>query len=129
MHKSSFFSREKGMNKPFFWIVLPLVVLEDVEMVLGATYIILLYLYSLLNHDFSYLLSIIAIVTVISFLQLSDDRYFRKFSSLLLAPVVWFLLHIKMFIDLFSFIQALYTFYRKREIKWQKWERTGVADS
>ena len=117
------------MNKLFFWIILPLVIVEDIELVLGVTYIVLLYIYSFVSHDFTYLLSSIAIVSVISFLQFSEDRYFRKFSYLLLAPIVWFLLHIKTLVDLFSLMQALYTFCRKREVKWQKWQRTGVADS
>jgi cellulose synthase/poly-beta-1,6-N-acetylglucosamine synthase-like glycosyltransferase len=129
IHKSSFFSREQGINKLFFWIILPLVILEDIEMILGTTYLVLLYLYSLETRDFSYFLSIIAITTVIAFIQLSEGRYFSKSSYLLLAPIVWFLLHIKIFVDLTSLIHALYTFYRKREVKWQQWQRNGVADS
>jgi cellulose synthase/poly-beta-1,6-N-acetylglucosamine synthase-like glycosyltransferase len=129
IHKLSFFSREKGVNKPFFWIILPLVILEDIETILGTAYLTLLYLFSLQVHDFSYFLSIVAITTGIAVVQLSEGRYFRKSYYLLLAPIVWFLLHIKIFVDLTSLMHALYTFYRKREVKWQEWQRTGVADS
>jgi biofilm PGA synthesis N-glycosyltransferase PgaC len=128
MHRSSFF-RMKGRNKLFFWIVLPLVIFGDVEIVLGTIYILLLYFYSFLYHDFSLLLLTIAISTVTFFLQLSEERYFRKFSNFLLTPLFWFFLHLTIFVELDSLFKALYTFYRKREVKWQKWQRTGVADS
>jgi cellulose synthase/poly-beta-1,6-N-acetylglucosamine synthase-like glycosyltransferase len=129
MHKSSFFSRKKGMNKPFFWIILPLVILEDIETILGTIYIILLYIYSFLTHDFSFLLLIMFITVVVFFIQLNDDKYFKKIYYFILVPLVWFLLHIKVFIDLVSLFIAIYTFYRKREVKWQKWQRAGVTDS
>ena len=129
MHKSSFFSWKKGLNKPFFWIVLPLVILEDIEIFLGTTYIILLYIYSLLTYDFSILLLSMAFATVLFLFQFSEDRQFRKVSFLLLAPLAWFFFHLVTFVELNSLIHALYTFFRKREVKWQKWQRTGVANS
>ena len=128
MHKSSFF-RPRGANKLFFWVVLPLVILGDIETVIGAAYILSLYLFSFLYHDFSLLLLTIAISTVTFSLQLSEERYFRKFSYFILAPLLWFFLHVVTFVESDSLVKALYTFYRKREVKWQKWQRNGVADS
>lgn len=128
MHKSSFF-RTKGKNKLFFWVILPMVIFGDIEIVLGTTYVLLLYIYSFLSRDFTLLLLTIAISTVTFSLQLSEERYFRKLSNFLLAPLFWFFLHLATFVELDSLIKALYTFYRKHEIKWQKWQRTGVADS
>ncbi|GLV59317.1 glucosaminyltransferase [Dictyobacter sp. S3.2.2.5] len=128
MHRSSFF-RTKGANKAFFWVILPMVIFGDIEIVLGSMYVLLLYLYSLLNHDFTLLLLTIVISTITFSLQLSEDRYFRKLSNFILAPLFWFFLHLATFVELDSLIKALYTYYRKHEVKWQKWQRTGVADS
>lgn len=128
MHKSSFF-RTKGKNKLFFWVILPMVIFGDIEIVLGTMYVLLLYIYSFLSRDFTLLLLTIAISTVTFSLQLSEERYFRKLSNFLLAPLFWFFLHLATFVELDSLIKALYTFYRKHEVKWQKWQRTGVADS
>lgn len=128
MHRESFF-RAHGSNKPFFWIILPLVVLGDLEIILGAAYILLLYFYSFLYHDFSLLLLTLVISTITFVLQLSEERYFRKFSYFALAPLFWFFMHLTIFVELEALIKARYTFYRKREVKWQKWQRTGVADS
>jgi cellulose synthase/poly-beta-1,6-N-acetylglucosamine synthase-like glycosyltransferase len=128
LHRSSFFRRQGG-NKPFFWIVLPMVIFGDIEIVLGTTYVLLLYLYSFFYHDFSLLLLTLAISTITFSLQLSEERYFRKAGYFLLTPLFWFFLHLATFVELDSLIKALYTYYRKREVKWQKWQRTGVADS
>jgi poly-beta-1,6-N-acetyl-D-glucosamine synthase len=129
MHKASFFSRKKQTNKPFFWIITPLVVLEDFETFLGAAYMILLYVYSFLAHNFWILLLNIAFGALMFIFQFGEDKHFRKFSYFILAPLVWFLFHVVVFVELNSHIRGLYTFFRKREVKWQKWQRTGVADS
>jgi cellulose synthase/poly-beta-1,6-N-acetylglucosamine synthase-like glycosyltransferase len=129
MHKSSFFSLKKGLNKPFFWIVLPLVLVEDIEIFLGTAYIILLYVYSFLTYDFSILLLSIGFAMILFLFQFSEDRQFRKVSFFLLAPLIWFFFHVVTFVEINSLLRALYTFLRKREVKWQKWQRTGVADS
>ncbi len=129
MHKSSFFTRKKDSNRLFLWIILPLVIMGDIEIVLGVLYVLLLYMYSFLIRDFSILLLTIGIDVVILSLQFSEDRSFRRLSYFLLLPISWFLFHFVTFIELNSMIKALYTFYRKREVKWQKWQRTGVANS
>jgi poly-beta-1,6-N-acetyl-D-glucosamine synthase len=129
MHQSSFFKRKKGSNTFFFWIILPLVIMGDIETALGTAYTILLYFYSFLSHDFSFLLLTISFSTIIFALQFFEDRHFRKFRYLLLAPLTWFFLHFATFVELNSLIQALYAYCRKREIKWQTWKRTGVTNS
>ncbi len=127
-HRSSFFKRKKNSNMLFFWIILPLVILGDIEVVLGTTYIFLLYLYSFWLHNFSILLLTIGIDAVILSLQFNEDRAFRKLSYFLLIPIAWFLFHLVTLVELDSLMKALYTFHRKREVKWQKWQRTGVAE-
>ncbi|GHO79528.1 hypothetical protein KSD_72990 [Ktedonobacter sp. SOSP1-85] len=129
MHRRFFFGRQQGINKPFFWIVLPLVILEDIESILGAIFTLLLYLLSALTHDFSVLLATIFVVAITFVLQFSEEKAFRKPSFFLLAPLVWFFFHLVTFVELHSLFKALWTFYRKREVTWQKWQRTGVADS
>ena len=129
LHKSSFFTLKEKANKSFFWIILPLVILGDIETVLGNVYTVMLYVYSFLSHDYSFLLITILLATIISSLQLAEESQFRKFSYIFLAPLVWFFLHLANLVELDALIQALYTFYRKREVTWQKWQRKGVADS
>ncbi len=129
MHRSSLF-RRKGVNRPFFWIFLPLVISGDIEIILEFLYIALLYIYSILTHNFLLLLLSMAIVNIIYCFQLIEARYFRKISSLLLVPLLWILLQLMLFVELHVFVRVCYTFfYRKREVKWQKWQRTGVVDS
>jgi len=129
MHKSFFFSTQKGPNKLFFWVILPLVILEDIEGILGAVFTILLYILSFFTHDFTVLLSTLFVVAITFFLQFSEERPYRKFSYFLLAPIIWYLFHLVTFVEIHSLFKALWTFYRKQEVKWQVWKRTGVADS
>ena len=67
MHKSFFFSTQKGPNKLFFWVILPLVILEDIEGILGAIFTILLYILSFFTHDFTVLLSTLFVVAITFF--------------------------------------------------------------
>ncbi len=129
MHKAAFFSRKKESNKPFFWIILPLIVLEDIEFLFGIAYIILSYVFSFLSRDFSILLLNISLATFLCAIQFTEDQQFRKLPYLLLSPIVWFLFHIVTFVEANAHFKAYYTFFRKREVQWQKWQRTGVADS
>ena len=125
-HKSSLFSRKQGSRNFFFWIVLPMILVEDIQSLFGALYVILVYTYSLLTLNFSLLLLNIVVSSAILLFQMSEDRHFRELLYILLIPISWFMLHFVTFVELNAFCRAFYTFYRKREVKWQKWQRTGV---
>jgi hypothetical protein len=129
MHRKYFFGRQKGLNKFFFWIILPLVVVEDIESILGALFMLFLYTLSFMTQDFSVLLATLLFFTIIFILQFGEDKHYRKLHFFLLAPLVWYLFHFVTFVQLHSLFKALWTFSRKREVKWQAWKRTGVADS
>jgi energy-coupling factor transporter transmembrane protein EcfT len=129
MHRKYFFGTQKGINKPFFWVILPLVIVEDVVAVLGALFTILLYVLSFMTHDFTILLATLLFFTIIFSLQFGEDKHYRKFSYFVLAPIVWYLFHLITFVQIHALFKTLWTFYRKSEVKWQAWKRTGVADS
>lgn len=128
MHSASLFQR-KSANRPFFWIVLPLIISGDIEIILEFTYIVLLYVYSLLTRDFFLLLLNMALVNTIFCIQLIEARYFRNLSAFLLAPLVWFLLQLMLLVEVYSLVRVCYIYCRKYKVKWQKWQRTGVVDS
>lgn len=127
-HKASFF-RQQGTNKPFFWIILPLIIIGDLEMILENIYVAALYIYSFLTLDFSFLLITILVVNIIFCIQLWDNQYFKTLFSFLIAPLVWLLLQLILLMEFISLIEAIYTYYLKRDLPWQRWQRTGVADS
>jgi len=129
MHRATFFNRKKGSNKWFFWLILPLVIVDDIEIVLGSAYLLLLYIYSFLSHDFLLLLFTIAMAALTFLFQLIDDKNYRKFSYFVFIPLMWFIFHLVTFIELYSLFNALYTLLFNKEVKWQKWQRNGVVDS
>lgn len=128
VHRSSFFRSDKGLNKLFFWGILPFVVVEYAGLVLAAILIVLLYLYSFLFHDFTMLLVTVLMMAVTFCVQFSEDKDYRKPSYFLLTPIIWYLFHMTLLIEVIALSTALWTFYRKREVKWQQWQRKGVVD-
>jgi poly-beta-1,6-N-acetyl-D-glucosamine synthase len=127
-HRSSFFRPDKGLNKLFFWVALPLVVVEHATLSLGLIFAISLYLYTFLFHDVTMLLVTVFMVTITFCIIFTGDEHYRKPSYLLLAPILWYLFHITAFVEVFSQFIAIWTLYRKRDVRWQKWQRKGVVD-
>lgn len=129
MHKNFFFGLQKNLNRPLFWLILPLVIVEDFAYTCGALFTLMLYIYSFLTLNFIILLSISFVCMVIYALLFIENASYRKPIYLMTLPITWFLMNLVIFAEEYAIIMAYWTFFRKREVKWQKWKRTGVADS
>jgi prepilin signal peptidase PulO-like enzyme (type II secretory pathway) len=91
-------------------------------------FILVLFLFSIVAQDFSAFLSGVLVVSVMFFIQLFDDKRTRQFSYLFLAPIGWLLFYVTTFVEFSALLQAVWGLIRKRELKWQKWQRMGVTD-
>lgn len=129
MHKDFFFGLQKKLNRPLFWLLLPMVVVEDFAYICGALFTLMLYIYSFLTLNFIMLLSISFVCAVIYVLLFIENASYRKPVYLITLPITWFLMNLVMFAEQYAIIMAYWTFFSKREVKWQKWKRTGVVDS
>jgi hypothetical protein len=91
-------------------------------------FILVLLLFSLVAQDFSAFLSGVLVVSVMFFIQLFDDKHTRQFSYLLLTPIGWLLFYVTTFVEFSALLQAVWGLIRRRELKWQKWQRMGATD-
>jgi cellulose synthase/poly-beta-1,6-N-acetylglucosamine synthase-like glycosyltransferase len=122
--KDFIFSRKKGHSKWLTCFLLPLVIVNDWIYVLKMVAKAALYLYCILANDMEMLAVAAVLNTVIVTIALSDDREDRKY--LYLAPISWLLFNIPSIIEVHSVIMSVWGMLRKREVKWQKWQRAGA---
>jgi poly-beta-1,6-N-acetyl-D-glucosamine synthase len=126
-YKSSFFSR-RLKNKPFFWLVLPFVVLQDIEFLVGSVFTIFVYLFCFSACNFLPILATVVLSGSLHLLQWVQDESERTWSSLLIAPLTWFMIHFAILVESYALITAYITFWTKRQVVWQKWQRQGVIE-
>jgi hypothetical protein len=50
----------------------------------------------------------------------------RKISFYLLMPIGWLLFYVATFVELNALTKSIWGLVRKKEIKWQRWQRKGV---
>ncbi|GCE05850.1 glycosyltransferase [Dictyobacter aurantiacus] len=127
-HRSLFFSCKPEHNKLLTWVILPLALFGELQLGFEPFFILVLFLFSLVARDFSAFLSGVLVVSVMFFIQLFDDRHTRKLSYLLLSPIGWLLFYVTTFVEFCALLQAVWGMIRKRELRWQKWQRVGVID-
>jgi cellulose synthase/poly-beta-1,6-N-acetylglucosamine synthase-like glycosyltransferase len=116
-------------NKLFFWGSLPLVFVQDVQMVICNILLLLVYLFCFQTWDFTPILATIVLAGTLYGLHLLQDPHERKWSSLLVAPLVWFLLQIAVLVSTRALIMAYLTFWTKQKVTWQKHRRRGALEA
>jgi poly-beta-1,6-N-acetyl-D-glucosamine synthase len=127
-HRSLFFSCKPEHNKLLTWVILPLALFGELQLGFEPFFILVLFVFSIVSQDFSAFLSGVLMVSVMFFIQLFDDQRTRKFSYLFLAPIGWLLFYVTTFVEFSALLQSVWGLIRKRELKWQKWQRTGASD-
>lgn len=118
------FSMKKGQNKLLTCFVLPLILFNDwfyiIKMLLKTS----IYVYCVISHTYQLLAMLMLLTTLISALPLWNNKGYRKY--LMLTPIYWLLSFIPSFIELYAVSLSLWGIWRKREVKWQNWQREGV---
>ncbi|MBE3557681.1 MAG: glycosyltransferase family 2 protein [Ktedonobacteraceae bacterium] len=129
-HRDLFFSCKRRHNKLLTWFILPMALFGDVQLGFELLFIMVLYLFALFSHDFSAFISGILVVSLIFFIQLFDDqgKYKKHPAYLLLAPIGWVLFYLTTIVEFNALVRSLWGLLLKKELKWQKWRRTGAID-
>lgn len=123
-----FFSTKKRHNKILTWIVMPLAIIQDIQLSLEIPFLIFLYVFSLMNSDFSSYLTGIMVVGLMFFVQiLFYEKNTRNISFILLAPIGWLLFYIATYVETWALFKSIESFIFKKEVVWQRWERKGVG--
>jgi poly-beta-1,6-N-acetyl-D-glucosamine synthase len=115
-------------NRVFFWMVMPLVYWQDIEFLLSAPFTVVMYVWCLASFNFTPTLAALLLTGSLYALLFAQDRSTRIPSLLCTLPISWFLSHCIVFIESYALIMAYLTFWTKREVLWQKWDRQGAIE-
>lgn len=129
-HRNLFFSERGLHNKLLTWLVLPLAVFGDIQLFFEVFFILFLYIYSFITHDFSSFVSGVIVVSSMFFVQLWDDKRIKKEDTLqlyLLAPIGWLLFYITTVVEYRALVKSVWGIITNEKLAWQKWKRVGIA--
>ncbi len=79
-----------------------------------------------MSNDFSPFVSGIIVVSLMFLIQAYDNRHEQHWAYMLLAPIGWCLFYVTTFVEVYALTKSILLMLRKREVTWQKWQRTGV---
>ncbi len=127
-HHSLFFSTDDTHNQLLTWIVLPFAVFGDTQLFFEVLFLLFLYVYAVLMHDFSSFISGIIVVTSMFVFQLFDDSSPRKIGFYILAPIGWLLFYLTTVVEYRALFRSLWGMVSKQKLVWQRWERVGVFE-
>lgn len=127
-HAHMFFSFKKRHNKFLTWGVMPLALLQELQLLLEIPFLVFLYVFSILNADFTSYLTGVLVVGLMFVIQFTFyDKSTRRLSFIALAPIGWLLFYIATYVEAYALVKSIESFIFKREISWQRWERKGIG--
>lgn len=127
-HLHMFFSTKKHHNKVLTWVIMPLAMLQELQLLLEIPFIIFLYIFSIVNSDFSSFLTGILVVGMMFVVQFTFyDKSTRKASFIALAPIGWLLFYTATYVETWALVKSIEAFLFGKEVTWQRWERKGVG--
>ncbi len=127
LHKYIIFSTKKEHNKILTWAMIPLVYFSNLQLMLEPWFVIFLYFYSFWTENFSPFLTWIGVEAIMVSVVIFLDRKNQKHITYLLAPITWLLFYLSTYIEYRSLIFTIWHTIKKKEVKWQKWQRTGCG--
>lgn len=127
-HLHLFFSTKKRHNKFLTWGIMPLAIIQEVQLLLEIPFLIFLYVFSILNSDFSSYLTGVLVVGLMFVIQfMFYDKSTRRISFIALAPIGWLLFYVATYVEAWALVKSIESFLFRKEISWQRWERKGVG--
>ena len=127
LHKHIIFSKNKQHNKILTWVMIPLVYFSNIQLTVEPWFILFLYIYSFWIENFTPFLTWIGAEAIMISVVIFIDRRNQKLSMFLLAPITWLLFYLATYIEYRSLLLTVWHTLKKKEVKWQKWQRTGCG--
>jgi uncharacterized membrane protein YqjE len=107
---------------------MPLAIIQEVQLLLEIPFLIFLYVFSILNSDFSSYLTGVLVVGLMFVIQfMFYDKSTRRISFIALAPIGWLLFYVATYVEAWALVKSIESFLFRKEISWQRWERKGVG--
>jgi biofilm PGA synthesis N-glycosyltransferase PgaC len=128
-HPELVFSKDRKHNKILCWFILPFVFFVNGLLLFEPFFILLLYVYSCLIHDFSSFLTWICVESAMFvFVFIFEKGAHRNVKFLMVSPIGWLLFYVLIYVEFHALIHSIMATVTKKEVVWQKWQRKGVTD-
>lgn len=125
-----FFSLRRRHHKFLTWLVLPVAVLGDTVLLFQWAILTFTVGYGVVTHDYLPLLVYVCLLASLVVLQVLTDNKLRENAHLLwMAPAAWLNVAIVDLVELQAIVGSLRRLASRRELTWQRWQRSGVFGS
>ncbi|MBN2534832.1 MAG: glycosyltransferase [Spirochaetales bacterium] len=122
-----FFSLKKQHNKLFTCLVLPLSLYAEIELFFTVFISGTFFLYALLSFNFSGVFLGLLIIAFVFYLLLCSPYKKKHYApNIGYICIGWLLFYIALFVEYNALMKSLIGLIKKKEVKWQSWQRKGV---
>ncbi len=128
-YRRMFFSLARHHNKPLAWMVLPLALISELQLLLEPIGATLLVTYSIIAGEYvSLALSMLFIG--ISYLAVAlfarNLRLSERLRVMFLWPLTWPLFYVLVWVEFHALLRSIHMGLRGEPITWQNWGREGI---
>jgi poly-beta-1,6-N-acetyl-D-glucosamine synthase len=128
-YRRMFFSLESHHNKPLAWMVLPLSLISELQLLLEPIGATLLITYCIVAGDYVSL-ALSMLFVGISYLAVAlcarNLRLRERLAILVLWPLTWPLFYVLVWVEFHALIRSVHMGLRGEPITWQNWGREGI---
>jgi len=128
-YRHLFFSLDRKHNPYLGFLILPIALFAEILLFFEGVLLALFYLYTFYTNDFTPLVFVILLLTLVICLQIISDPNASYHKNLfLIAPGGWLLFYIVDIVEYQALIRSLWNLLRKKRPSWQNWIRKGVFE-
>jgi len=123
-----FLSCKKEHNFFLSWIVLPIALIGDLELLLFPILTPIVFYYTFTLSDFSYWFAWIFFFTSVIFLCYIFGSKKNNWRSFVAIPLFYILSIILIFVEIYAILGSMKLYLKGENIIWQTWNRKGVSN-
>jgi cellulose synthase/poly-beta-1,6-N-acetylglucosamine synthase-like glycosyltransferase len=127
-YRKLFFSFDKKHNPYLSFLLLPLAVYADLLLLFQGVLVSLFFTYTIFSGDYFPVAMVILFSSSLILCQMLLDSKTRFHSNLLpFVPIAWLIFYVVEVVELQALFRSLKKLLKKQSIKWQNWQRRGLA--
>ncbi len=124
-HRRLFFSLRH--NPYLSCLLLPIALYAEMLLLFEVPMLAIFFLYTVATSDYMPLVLVIGLLSAVVSIQILADPKIRFHRNLaVLAPVAWLVFYAVDMVEFQALLRSLRRLALKRELRWQKWVRTGL---
>lgn len=127
-YRHMFFSMREHHNKLLTLFVMPVALLQEVQLLLEIPFLIFLYSFSVVNNDYlSFVVGVLVVGMMFVVQVLFFEKSTRNLGFIALAPIGWLLFYVATYVEAHALLKSIWLFATGRELSWQSWSREGIS--